>query len=84
MNKRERPPSENPYLLPLSILLSGAMIAGAILYTQWPERSPSGGPSPTATAPPAEPRDLVVDIADAPRRGRAAARLVLIEFSDYQ
>jgi len=74
-------------MLPLAILLSGAMIAGAILYTQWPGRS--GGAPPTATAPaPAAPsgesREVMVDIAEAPRRGRATARLTLIEFSDYQ
>jgi|DewCreStandDraft_1066081.scaffolds.fasta_scaffold00436_6 hypothetical protein len=88
MSKKEMPPSANPYLLPLSILLAGAMIAGAILYTRWPERSPAGGAPPTATAPTAsssgESRDLMVDIAGAPRQGRATARLMLIEFSDYQ
>ncbi len=85
MSRREIPPSANPSILPLAILLSGAMIAGAILYTQWPGRS--GGAPPTATAPTAssgESRELMIDIAEAPRRGRATARLTLIEFSDYQ
>lgn len=87
MSRKEIPPLANPYILPLAILLSGAMIAGAILYTQWPGRS--GGALPTATAPapaasPGESREVVVEIAEAPRRGRATAPLMLIEFSDYQ
>ncbi|MCS6817465.1 MAG: hypothetical protein N2443_09475 [Blastocatellia bacterium] len=89
MSKKEIPPLGNPYALPLSILLAGAMIAGAILYTQWPRRSPTGNAPPTATAPaptasPTEPREVMVNIAEAPRQGRPTARLTLVEFSDYQ
>ncbi len=92
MSKKEAPPPVHSHWLPLSILLSGVMIAGAILYTQWPERSPSseGASAPPAAstpprpAPPEEPREIWVNIAEAPRRGRPTARLTLIEFSDYQ
>lgn len=34
--------------------------------------------------PPAEPRDIVLSVGDAPFKGEKTAKLTLIDFSDYQ
>jgi hypothetical protein len=37
-----------------------------------------------APAPPAEPQNIVLSVADAPFKGEKTAKLTLIDFSDYQ
>lgn len=67
----------NPYLIPGAILVAGALIAGAVIYSN---RSPS-----LETASLGEPAGKVEASADDdPFLGSRDAKVTIIEFSDYQ
>ena len=80
--------SPNPYLIPLSILVAGMMIAGAVMYANkgGTASSASGGLAAGAGeaaggGAPADPKALADDD---PVLGNPDAPVTVVEFSDYQ
>ncbi len=68
---------QNPYMIPGAILIAGALVAGAVFY--------SNNPSLKTANPIGEPGVKVeVSADDDPFLGSANAKVVIIEFSDYQ
>ena len=41
-------------------------------------------PAPQLVRPPAPPQDITLDLAGAPFKGATAARVVMVEYTDYQ
>lgn len=80
-NTSSRP---NPYVIPFSIIVAGALIAGAVVYSN---NSGPSGTLPTAQVGGAvaeAPADLTDLEADGPVLGNPAAPVTIVEFADYQ
>lgn len=94
--KKEIPPQPNAYLIPLSIIIAGAMIAGAIIYAGRSGESGQASNSGQAPAGKTEQRAGSAAAADAPDRrvsasadddpvlGNPNAPVTIIEFSDFR
>ncbi len=90
----EKPRKEyrpNPFLIPLSIIVAGAIVAGAILYNGRAANIANATSLAAATATTATPtqaavstQTYTVSLADANTQGNANAKVAFIEFSDYQ
>ncbi len=93
------PVAREQVLAPLILILLGAVIVGGIGYLGRSARRsameatrPASVPPRRAEAPRSTPRsvaerpssEIVLDIAEAPFKGAKDARLVIVEFSDYQ
>lgn len=79
----------NKLFMPLSILLSSALISGALVYTHIRNNSFAAAkvPAPvTAPSPAPAPTDapVKVDIGDSPILGNPKAPVTIIEFGDFQ
>lgn len=78
---RKRKPRGNPYLIPGAIVLAGVMVAGAFFMTRT-DVAPAPPTAPEATQPkevnirPVSANDWV--------RGDPNAKLVIVEYSDYE
>lgn len=74
----------NPYVIPFSVIVAGALIAGAVMY--------SGKSAPSGTLPAAQvggavaqpPADLTDLEGDAPFLGNPDAPVTVVEFADFQ
>ncbi len=79
---------KNVYLIPLAIIITGIIIAGAIIYTKVPQSSvgPSEKSEITQVAPPAQvapSKEFTITEKDHVR-GNFQAPVTIIEFSDFQ
>ncbi len=71
----------HPYVIPVAILIAGAMIAGAVAYTNRGARSPA---QPAAAAVGQTVTDSKTIAGDAPFLGSPDAPVALVEFADFQ
>ena len=74
----------NPYVIPAAIVIAGALIAGAVMYTSRPTAplpSVQGAAAGTAAGTPEVPADLADDD---PFLGNPAAPVTIVEFADFQ
>lgn len=73
----------NPYLVPGAIIVAGAIIGAAVIYTSSPHRvAPERGTAAIGASPKAAvPADLA---ASAPSLGNPDARVTIVEFGDFQ
>ena len=99
MNRRKPTATRDQVLAPVILILIGLVIVGGIGYWGRSARhsvtkaTRSAPPSARGVAAPSPPprsvaetpsSEILLEIADAPSRGAKEARLVLVEFSDYQ
>ena len=82
--KPEKPQAPNPYMIPVSIVIAGALIAGAVLYTiRSDEGAPKGQSATVAEA--GDQRSAAQDLADDdPLLGNPDAPVAIVEFGDFQ
>lgn len=70
---------QNPYLIPGAILIAGALVAGAVFYSNRNPSLETANPSSGQVGGPVE-----VSADDDPFLGPKDAKVTVIEFSDYQ
>lgn len=86
--KQERRPTKepSPFLTPVSVLIAGAMIAGAIIYSQKNFATQQGGN--VAAVPGNDPSTSAMQAKDVSEKdhvfGNKDTEITLIEFSDFQ
>ncbi|MBI2640627.1 MAG: thioredoxin domain-containing protein [Candidatus Sungbacteria bacterium] len=71
----------NPYLIPGAIIVAGALIGAAVLYTSSPRSAVPQGTAAVGASPNIVPADLA---GSAPYLGNPDAPVTLIEFGDFQ
>lgn len=75
----------NPYVIPGAILIAGALIAGAVVYTNRPGGSPAASVRETAAGAAAGTAEVRGDLADDdPFLGSPEAPVTIVEFADFQ
>ena len=80
-----RSETANPYVIPVSILIAGGLIAGAVLYSNgWSTGSAPSGPQSAAVAGQAGTVSAKDLIDDDPAIGDPEASLTIVEFADFQ
>jgi protein-disulfide isomerase len=78
---------QNPYLIPIAIIIAGVLIAGAVLFkqdspTQTPTLPPEQqGPPFGQEAPP--PSNIQIEFEGWPTIGSPEAKVVMVEYSDF-
>lgn len=72
----------NPYVIPMAILIAGALIAGSVVYTSSGTRSPDT--RNTAAVGKSAPVDVKTIAGDAPFLGKPDAPVSVVEFGDFQ
>jgi protein-disulfide isomerase len=78
---------QNPYLMPAAIIISGLLIAGAVLFKQntppqTATRSPGQQGAPFGQERPA-PGNIQIELEGWPSIGSPAAKVVMVEYSDF-
>ena len=96
LSEAEKPPAANPYLVPLSILVAGLVIAGAVVYSRGQITLPLGanagnsgqGKNDLAGNPPSPENNqgpVAFNITqDDHVRGDFSSPVTLVEFSDFE
>lgn len=75
-------PSKESLTVPLAIILAGALVAGAIIYSNTSDSAPA--PLPPERAQQEAPKDIAQARSDDHVRGDPKAELLIIEYSDIQ
>lgn len=73
----------NPYLVPLSIVIAGIIIAGAVFWTQKQSSSPSASESSLFPEEELVSGDINIDFEGWASMGNPEASVVMVEYSDF-
>jgi protein-disulfide isomerase len=77
--------ASNPFLIPISIIIAGALIGGAVFFSNSTSRAPQPQPGGTNTGKPADNAVLLKQAQNDPRSlGNPNSPVVIVEFADFQ